>query len=180
MKRMIKKQKGKSGLIYNGKTNAGEKLKKLVLNSRKLAPLARTQLNNYSMFKNKKTLFLIIIIIAIGFIIYDSTSLPTVNDLKGNFKEVAVYRNENNTGPIKRVYAVTVEGQVWEEMEKYGELMPYTKYGSTTVYFFDASKPAPDKLAATEPHFASNYNVSCVAVYSKDPNGGVSFKKSPF
>ncbi|MCE6991060.1 hypothetical protein [Dyadobacter sp. CY323] len=130
--------------------------------------------------KNKKVLFLILIVVTIGYIIYDSTSQPTVDDLKGNFRELAVYRNENNTGPIVRVYAVSVEGEVWDEMRKYGDLMPYTKYGTTTVYFFDASKPAPERVAATEPHFNPTFNPGCLAVYSKDQNGGISFKKNPF
>ncbi|NIJ52904.1 hypothetical protein [Dyadobacter arcticus] len=129
-------------------------------------------------FKSKKLVILILLAAVVGFIIYDSTSQPNVGDLKGNFKEVAIYRNENNTGPIVRIYAVSVEGQVWEEMQKYGDLMPYTKYGRTTVYFFDASKAAPSKLAATEPHFDGAFNANCVAVYERDQNGGVTFKKS--
>ena len=131
-------------------------------------------------FKNKKLLFLALILLTLGFIIYDSTSQPTVSDLKGNFKEQAIYRNENNTGPVVRIYAVTVEGSLWDEMQKYGELMPYTKYGSTTVYFFDASKPAPSQLTPNEPHFEQTFNGNCLAVYSKDANGQVSFTKSPF
>jgi hypothetical protein len=130
--------------------------------------------------KNKKLVFLILIVLTLGFIIYDSTSQPTTSDLKGNFKEVAIYRNQNNTGPIVRIYAVSVEGQVWDEMKKYGDLMPYAKYGSTTVYFFDASKPTPSQLVPAEPHFDATFNAGCVAVYSKDPNGTVLFRESPF
>ncbi|MCE7062136.1 hypothetical protein [Dyadobacter sp. CY343] len=130
--------------------------------------------------KNKKIIFLVLIVLTLGFIIYDSTSIPGVDDLEGNFKEVAVYRNENNTGPIQRIYAVTTESRAWDEMEKYGELMPYTKYGTTTVYFFDASKPAPGKLVPGEPNFDVAFNANCLAMYSKDQNGVVSFKKSPF
>jgi hypothetical protein len=131
-------------------------------------------------FKNRKIILLSLLVLTLGFIIYDSTSQPSVNDLKGNFKEVAVYRNANNTGPIVRIYAVSVEGEVWDEMEQYGNLMPYTKYGSTTVYFFNALKSAPGKVAATAPHFDPSFNPGCLAVYSKDPNGVVAFKKFPF
>lgn len=127
-------------------------------------------------FKNKKVIFLFSLVLVLGYIIYDSTSLPSVSDLKGNFKELATYRNENNTGPIVRIYAVSVEGSEWEEMKKYGDLMPYTKYGSTTVYFFDASKPAPQKVSPTAPYFDAAYDANCVATYFKDQNGGVSFK----
>lgn len=129
------------------------------------------------LFKNKKLLFLALIALVVGFIVYDSASLPNAGDLKGNFKEKAFYRNENNTGPIVRIYAVSVEGEVWDEMKQYGDLMPYTKYGTTTVYFFDASQPVPDKLNAAEPHFDGAFEKNCIAVYSKDQNGEVSFKK---
>jgi hypothetical protein len=130
--------------------------------------------------KNKKLLFVSILILVIGFIIYDSTSQPNVGDLKGNFKEVAVYRNENNTGPIVRIYAVTVDGSPWDEMKKYGDLMPYTKYGSTTVYFFGSGEPVPDQLSATEPHFGETFKANCLGIYSKDQNGEVSFRQQPF
>jgi hypothetical protein len=130
--------------------------------------------------KNKKIIFLILTVMTIGYIIYDSASQPTVGDLNGNFKEISAYRNENNTGPIVRVYAVSVEGKVWDEMKKYGDLMPYTKYGTTTVYFFDASKPAPGTLAAAYPHFEATFNPGCLAVYSKDQNGSISFEQNPF
>ena len=144
-----------------------------------MLPLQQLRID-HMFFKNKKLLFLALILLTLGFIIYDSTSLPTVKDLQGNFQETAVYRNANNTGPIVRVYAVKVEGEVWKEMQQYGDMMPYTKYGSTTVYFFDASKPAPSQLAANEPHFDRAFNTGCVAMYSKDANGAVSFTKSPF
>lgn len=124
---------------------------------------------------NKKLIFLLAIILIGGYIIYDSATLPKTSDLKGNFKEVATYRNENNTGPITRVYAVSVEEPMREEMKKYGDLMPYTKYGTTTVYFFDAAKLVPAELASTEPHFDGKYKTGLIATYKKDQNGGVTF-----
>ncbi|GGC13753.1 hypothetical protein [Dyadobacter sediminis] len=129
---------------------------------------------------NKKYIFLIILAVLAGYIIYDSTSQPNVNDLKGNFKEVSSYRNANNTGPIIRIYAVTVENTPWEEMRKYGDLMPYTKYGSTKVYFFDQSKAFPEKVVPEEQNFDARYAANCVAMYSKDANGQVSFSRYPF
>ncbi|OJV19693.1 MAG: hypothetical protein BGO21_21770 [Dyadobacter sp. 50-39] len=125
-------------------------------------------------FKNKKNLLLLALAVIIGYIVYDSTSQPTVADLKGGFREVALYRNENNTGPILRVYAVTVQDTHTKDLRSYGDLMPYTKYGTTTVYFFDASKPFPNKLAANEPHFDREFAANCIAVYRKDANGQVS------
>lgn len=130
--------------------------------------------------KNKRNLLLLALAAIIGYIVYDATSQPGVSDLKGNFKEVAVYRNANNTGPIVRIYAVTAEGTPWDEMKKYGELMPYNKYGSTKVYFFSKDKPFPQQLNPNEPQFDPKYNIHCLAVYIKDANGQVSFTETPF
>jgi len=132
------------------------------------------------MNRNRKLIFLVLIVALIGYIIYDSTSQPTVDDLEGNFIEVAGFRNQNNKGPIVRIYAVSVEGPVFDKMKEYGDMMPYTKYGTTTVYFFDASKPVPNTVVATQPHFDPEFNDNCYAVYKKDQNGGITFQKSPF
>ncbi|WAC09260.1 hypothetical protein [Dyadobacter pollutisoli] len=124
---------------------------------------------------NKKLLLLLFAVLIIGYIVYDSATLPKAGDLKGNFKEVAVYRNKNNTGPITRIYAVSVEEPIMEEMKKYGDLMPYTKYGTTTVYFFNTTKQVPLELSGTEPHFDKSFDVGCIAIYKKNQNGEVSF-----
>lgn len=116
----------------------------------------------------------------VAYILYDSFSQPTTADLKGNYKEVALYRNENNTGPVMRIYAVTVEGQPWEEMQKYGDMMPYTKLGSTTVYFFDENQPAPNQVRPGNEHFDAQFSPNCVAMYVKDANGQISFTRTPF
>lgn len=131
-------------------------------------------------FKNKKNLLLLVLAVIIGYIVYDSTSQPTVADLEGGFREVAMYRNENNTGPIVRVYAVSVQDTLSKDMLKYGDLMPYTKYGTTTVYFFDDAKPFPKSLAANEPHFDPKFSPNCLAVYRKDANGQVSLDEKAF
>lgn len=130
-------------------------------------------------FKNKKNLLLLALAVIIGYIVYDSASQPTVDDLQGGFREVALYRNANNTGPIVRVYAVTVQDTRSRDIRKYGDLMPYTKYGTTTVYFFDAAKPFPNNLAAGEPHFDAKFAANCISVYRKDANGQVSLDLYP-
>ncbi|SDG95566.1 hypothetical protein SAMN04487996_12618 [Dyadobacter soli] len=131
-------------------------------------------------FKNKKNLLLLALAVIIGYIVYDSASQPTVADLQGGFREVALYRNANNTGPIVRVYAVTVQDTHSKDLRKYGDLMPYTKYGTTTVYFFNAAKPFPNTLAASEPHFCSEFSPNVIGVYRKDANGQISLDEKPF
>lgn len=110
----------------------------------------------------------------------DALNQPGVQDLKGDFEEAAVYRNENNTGPIIRIYAVTVADTNWQEMEQYGHFMPHTKYGNTKVYFFRKGGPVPDKLLPGAKHFHPNLNPHCLAAYEKDAMGQVSFKRYPF
>lgn len=126
-------------------------------------------------YKKLKYLILLGILVLIGFVIYDSISQPGIHDLKGDFKEVAFYRNENNTGPIERVYAVTVKGAGPEEMKKYGELMPYTKMGSTKIYFFEEGQPFPEKLFPGERNFDSRLDHHVLAYYHKDGNGQLIF-----
>ncbi|PWJ59679.1 hypothetical protein CLV98_102514 [Dyadobacter jejuensis] len=133
------------------------------------------------MFSKKiKIIALVLLLVVAGFIIYDSTSQPTPTDLKGGFKEVALYRNPNNTGPIIRIYAATVADRSQADLQAYGNMMPYTKYGETTVYFFDEQQDFPSTLQADDPHFDARYNDNCIAVYKKDANGQVSVTDAPF
>ncbi|GEO06146.1 hypothetical protein AAE02nite_38100 [Adhaeribacter aerolatus] len=113
-------------------------------------------------------------------IIADATNEPGVNDLPGNFEEVALYRNENNTGPIIRVYAVTLTDTLWTEMKDYGNFMPHTKYGNTKVYFFRKGSPVPDKLIPGAENFSPELKQYVLATYEKDAMGTVSFRKYPF
>ncbi|MEJ8758164.1 hypothetical protein WG947_14215 [Pontibacter sp. H259] len=129
--------------------------------------------------KLKHILILATVALVLWFV-YDSFSQPGPDDLKGNFKEVAFYRNENNTGPIVRVYAVTVSDTLWTEMQQYGEFMPHTKYGNTKVYFFLEGSPAPDKVTAAMPNIFTHYQPYCIGKYEKDAMSGTTFMRFPF
>ncbi|WP_018477090.1 hypothetical protein [Pontibacter roseus] len=127
-----------------------------------------------------KHILLLISAALIVWFIYDSFSQPSVDDLKGDFKEVAFYRNENNTGPIVRIYAVTVSDTLWQEMQQYGEYMPHTKYGNTQVYFFLDGQPAPKQVEPGQQNFDQQYQPYTLARYEKDAMGQESFKRYPF
>lgn len=127
-----------------------------------------------------KHILIVISAALILWFIYDSFSQPGTDDLKGDFKEVAFYRNENNTGPIVRVYAVTVADTLWSEMQQYGDLMPHTKYGSTKVYFFLNDSPAPEKVLAADPNIEEQFQKSCIGKYEKDAMSQVTFTRFPF
>lgn len=116
----------------------------------------------------------------VAWFIYDTMSLPGVDDLEGDFKEVAMYRNENNTGPIMRIYAVTVEDTLWQQMQAYGDFMPHTKYGNTKVYFFRGGQPVPTEVQPGQTNFEERFQEYTVAKYEKDAMGQVSFVRYPF
>ncbi|NML66423.1 hypothetical protein HHL22_14520 [Hymenobacter sp. RP-2-7] len=120
------------------------------------------------------------LVLLLGWFVFNSLSQPGVGDLKGNFQEVAVYRNENNTGPIVHVYAVTVADTLWREMQQYGDLMPYTKYGRTAVYFFRAGQPAPSAVQPGQTSFDARFEQYCLAKYEKDAMSKVTFRRYPF
>ena len=130
--------------------------------------------------KIKKYVIGFAIALFLVWIITDALTRPNLNELDGDFKEVAMYRNENNTGPIVRIYAVTLADTRWTEMKKYGDLMPHTKYGNTKVYFFLNNSPVPKELIPGKDNFSPGFKKYCLAVYEKDAMSVVSFRKHPF
>ena len=133
------------------------------------------------MNKNRrKYLIGIVVTLLIIWFIADAVNEPGVQDLPGGFEEVAFYRNENNTGPIVRIYAVSLTDTLWQEMEQYGNYMPHTKYGNTKVYFFLKGQPVPEKVEPGAENFPVALQKYCLARYEKDPMGNVSFRKYPF
>ena len=119
------------------------------------------------------------VVLLLGWFVYDSLSQPGVGDLPGNFQEAAAYRNENNTGPVVRVYAVKVADTLWREMRQYGDFMPYTKYGNTKVYFFRQGQPVPQAVQPGEVNFSPEFDKYCLAKYEKELMGNVSFQRFP-
>lgn len=130
--------------------------------------------------RRRKHLIGIIIILLLIWFIADAVNEPGVQDLKGDFAEVAFYRNENNTGPIVRIYAVTLRDTLWQEMEQYGNFMPHTKYGTTKVYFFLQGQPVPKEVYPGEENFPAELQKYCLARYEKGTMGTASFRKYPF
>jgi hypothetical protein len=131
--------------------------------------------------KTKNIIYLLAALVGVLLvvIVYQSLSQPGINDLEGKYTEIAAYRNENNTGPVIRIFAVYTKGELWDDMRAYGDFMPHTKYGNTKVYFFD--KPFEDlKLSPIKPNFPERFQEACLAIYEKSAMGGTSFKEYPF
>ena len=126
-----------------------------------------------------KRIFLIAIATITTIIFWISFSQDTVDDLPGDFKEIAFNRNENNTGPIIRKYVVSLTDTLWQEMEQYGQMMPYTKYGTTTVFFFLQGSDMPKSLNPDFPSFDAQYQSSCVGKFERNATGLSSFTRYP-
>ena len=128
--------------------------------------------------KSSKIIFWIIALIVAGLVVYitlDSLSQPGLERFEGKFKELSTYRNENNTGPVVRVYAVKALDSSKELMREYGDAMPHTKYGRTVVFFFKDEIDQEIKLSPNDPYFSKGMQPYVIATYQKSPMGDVSF-----
>ncbi len=127
-----------------------------------------------------KKYFLIAIIALIALMLYNMFTEKNIHDLEGDFKEVAYTRNENNTGPVVRVYAFTVADTIWSTMREHAELLPHTKYGTTEAFYFLHSEKAPNSIKLKEPKIAPELESYCIAKAVKDGMGNINFIQYPY
>ncbi|RYF19917.1 MAG: hypothetical protein EOO42_13475 [Flavobacteriales bacterium] len=127
----------------------------------------------------KKIGIALLVFALIGWMLKDTFTQSGIEDLKGGFVEVASYRNENNTGPVQRIYAVTLKDTSAAQLTEYGDLMPHTKYGNTKVYYFLEGKPTPSTLSPGDVNFDPRFNENCFALYEKSAMGNVGLIKWP-
>lgn len=130
--------------------------------------------------KKYKAYILLLSVLIIIAIIWNAITEPGIKDLKSDFKEVAFIRNEQNTGPVIRIYAVSLNSEDWKEMEQYGNYMPHTKYGTTRIYFFLNNREIPEELNFGEVNIPEKYKKNCIAIYEKDGMSQTSIRKYPF
>jgi len=130
--------------------------------------------------KKYKAYILLLSVLIIIAIVWNTMTEPGIKDLKSNFKEVAFIRNEQNTGPVIRIYAVSLNSENWKEMEQYGNYMPHTKYGTTRIYFFLNNSELPDELNFGEINIEEQYKKNCIALYEKDGMSQISMRRYPF
>ncbi|MFC5625129.1 hypothetical protein [Algoriphagus winogradskyi] len=128
--------------------------------------------------KSSKIIFWIIALTMAGLVVYislDSLSQPGMERFDGKYKELSSFRNENNTGPVVRIYAIKALDSSKDWMREYGDAMPHTKYGRTVVFFFKDEIDQEIKLSPTEPYFMEAMQPYVIATYQKSPMGDVSF-----
>lgn len=130
--------------------------------------------------RKSKSWFLMVPLALFVAILWYSFSQPGLNDFISNFEEVDLYRNENNTGPVERVYIITTSDSIWNEMQRYSGLMPYSKLGSTKVYFFHKDNPYPRQAQGGRINFDPEFEAYCLASYRKNNFGATSFSVFPF
>jgi hypothetical protein len=129
----------------------------------------------------KQNLIIIVIVSVIAvWLLKDTFTQSGIEELKGGFTETAAYRNQNNTGPVQRVYAVSVKDTIGAELVEYGNLMPHTKYGNTKVYYFLEGTIHPTLLSPGEVNFDTKYNSACFALYEKSAMGNYGLVRNPF
>lgn len=118
--------------------------------------------------------------IMVWWILNETFSQPGVEDLHGDYEEIGKYRNENNTGPVLRIYAVNTSDTLWNDMKSYGDFMPHTKYGNTKVFFFINMEVESLDVSPEPPFLDPSFQQFCIGKYEKSAMGEVNFIKYPF
>ena len=104
-----------------------------------------------------------------------------IYSIEGNFQELSFARNENNTGPVMRLYAFSVEDTLWENMKQHADLLPHSKYGTTEVYYFLAEdEEAPIELNLKDSKESLFNKNMCLAYAKKDGMGRIKITRYPF
>lgn len=121
----------------------------------------------------------VLVLVLVGWMLKGTFTQPGVEALKSGFKEVARYRNDNNTGPIQYVFAVTVKDTSATEMITYGDFKPHHKGGNTKVYYFMEGTKVPTTVTGGKQNFLPEFSESWLMLYEKSAMGNVSLTKNP-
>jgi hypothetical protein len=113
----------------------------------------------------------ITVFIILAVIVKESFSEQGIAAYQDQFEEVGYYRNENNTGPVLRIYAYRTQVENPEVLKSFADLLPHTKYGRTLVFYVNKSVKAPVVLSPESPYFPASLSTSIFAKYEKTPMG---------
>ena len=129
--------------------------------------------------KRPSTLFILLgiaVLLVVGLIVTESFSEQGIAAYQDQFEEVGYFRNENNTGPVLRIYAYRTQVGDPEVLKSFADLLPHTKYGRTLVFFVNEPVKAPVLLSPESPHFPASLSPSIFARYEKTPMGEQQFE----
>lgn len=124
--------------------------------------------------KTSRLIFWIIAAVVMGtvyYIVTESLSQPGLERFEGKISELGFYRNENNTGPVLRVYAAAALDADTSLMQEYGDAMPHTKYGKTIVFFLESKASNPISISSDSPYLGQELQSLVIATYTKSPMG---------
>lgn len=121
----------------------------------------------------------VVVLALIFFIAIESFTQPGVERFEGKYEELGKYRNENNTGPVVRIFAVKALDSDEKWMREFGDAQPHTKYGKTIVFFFTEVADQEVELSPKEPYYSPELEKYLLATYEKTPMGEVRFTKVP-
>lgn len=131
--------------------------------------------------KNNKWIFYVLGAL-VCFLLYqitsESLSQHGLSAFEGKYEELSFYRNENNTGPVIRVYAIRALDEDRSWMKDFADAQPHTKYGKTLVFFFTQELNQKIDLSPTEPYFPEEFKSLLIAQYEKTPMGESRFLPS--
>jgi hypothetical protein len=123
--------------------------------------------------RNKLIFYLIgaVIIVLVYQIVSSSLSQPGLEQYEGKYEEIGFYRNENNTGPVVRIYAIRVLDTDNAWMRDFADAQPHTKYGRTLVFFFSSELDEKVTLSPQDPFFPEQFQPFLLAEFEKTPMG---------
>lgn len=124
--------------------------------------------------KSSRLIFWIITAVSVATVFYitsETLTQPGLERFEGNINELGFYRNENNTGPVLRVYAAEVLDADLASMKEYGDAMPHTKYGKTIVFFLKENQNSSVDINSNPPYLSVELQELVIATYSKSPMG---------
>ncbi len=124
--------------------------------------------------KRPSALFILLgiaVLLVVGLIVTESFSEQGTAAYQDQFEEVGYFRNENNTGPVLRIYAYQTQVEDPAVLKSFADLLPHTKYGRTLVFFVNESVKAPVVLSPKSPHFPASLSPAIFAKYEKTPMG---------
>jgi hypothetical protein len=124
-----------------------------------------------------KLIFALALTAVLAAMLFDLFSAENINSIEGDFEQIGFVRNENNTGPVKRLYAYNVSDTLWENIEKHANLLPHTKYGTTEVYYFLDAGETTIQLNLNNSQESLLGRENCVAHALKNGMGELHFSK---